>query len=329
MRKLVTTARIISIDPIEGADAIEVAKIRGWNVVVGKGSHFVGEVVAFFEIDSSLPIEDPRFEQFAARGVKTLPNGEKVHRLRTIKLRGQISQGLVMSLNELGLDSSLPEDVDLTEDLGVALWEIPESMPNHAKGNFPTQFADKTDSERVQNLSDRQWREINQHPWYATEKVDGSSITLIMDHDGTHRVCSRNLELASDAHMFVKAEESGLFDKMVPGMVIQGELVGPGIQNNRLKLDAQRILVFDVWQDRVIVPRDSWPEGIDVVPVVPLEFPQNSTEAEQQVYKMRSLVNPKVQAEGVVWHTVDGSTIMSLGRSTFKSINADFLLKEK
>lgn len=98
-RRLVTVRKINAINPIPNADAIEVATIDGWNVVIKKGEFAVGDYCMFFEIDSFLPANDGRFAFLAGKGTKTDENGVERIRLRTIKLRGQISQGLALPIS--------------------------------------------------------------------------------------------------------------------------------------------------------------------------------------------------------------------------------------
>ena len=105
-RKLVTLKMVDAITPIEGADKIECAHIGGWAVVVGKGEFSVGQTVFYFEVDSLLPLENKIFTFLEPRGVTT-QNGIKYHRLKTAKLRGQVSQGLIMPfeiINEIESD---------------------------------------------------------------------------------------------------------------------------------------------------------------------------------------------------------------------------------
>ena len=338
-RKLATTARIVSITSIEGADAIETARVRGWDVVVGKGQYSPGDLVVFFEIDTALPLSNPAFTKFGERSKKTLPDGTEAHVLRTIKLRGQISQGLIMSIVELQLPDDVTtilgndEDVDLTDILNLQKWEPPvPGGSSPAKGTFLTQYASKTDSERVQNINDRTWAEIQEREWIATEKVDGSSLTMIKDVDGNPRVCSRNWEVSEGGVHFTTAHKTGFFDLMPNGMVVQGEIVGPGVQNNPLKLNETRLLIFDVWQDRKVIPVEDWPEWAKphAVPIyTELQLPATQDEAVAQADKIKSLVNPAVQAEGIVWHTADGTEVPRLGRSTWKAINNSYLTKQK
>lgn len=111
-RKLVSVQEIIGVDPIEGADRVEVARVLGWRVVVGKDMHLKpGDRVAYFETDSLLPAYDPRYKAFQERGQKTMIVGAKEitgHVLRTVKLRGVYSQGLIMRLDELGFRYTPP-----------------------------------------------------------------------------------------------------------------------------------------------------------------------------------------------------------------------------
>lgn len=333
-RKLVTVERITELHPIEGADRIEVAKVRNWNVVVAKGLHEVGDLVAYFEIDSALDVSESHFEQFAERGTKTMEDGTKVHVLKTIKLRGQVSQGLIMPLSELPYERPIyDEGEDLTEILGIQKWEPPlKGGDNAPKGTFPTQYADKTDSERVQNMSARQWREIQERDWFATEKLDGTSVTVTKTEDGELIVASRNWTVGEDSLHYKAVVETGLADAIPNGYTAQGEIVGPGIQGNPLKLGKVQIFLFTIWDgDRKVLPADEWgfwTAGWDV-PVLGIPLPDTIEEAVAQADGLKSLINPQVQAEGIVWHTLSGVPVPSLGRTTWKAINNRFLLKQK
>lgn len=158
MRKLASVKRIDSIEPIEGADAIELAIVGGWEVVVAKNvGHKEGDLVVYCEIDSFLPTE-PEFEFLRKSSYKKLVDGTEGFRLKTIRLRGQISQGLIIPLqdahqiihrNTPNINMGLFEDLDVTEMLGITKWDpaIPAVLSGTAKGNFPS-FIQKTDEER-------------------------------------------------------------------------------------------------------------------------------------------------------------------------------------
>ena len=160
IRHLASVKTIDRIEPIEGADRIEVAVIGGWKVVVAKGEFEAGDKCVYFELDCSLPTDDPRFAFLADRGVKKwlyVPEGHEDvapiqitgHVLKTAKLRGQVSQGLVMSLGTLGLPENLDVGTDVTEELGVMKYEpyCPGNTPR--VGSYPEKYAIKSDCERV------------------------------------------------------------------------------------------------------------------------------------------------------------------------------------
>jgi len=99
-RKLATIRKVNEIKPIEGADMIELAIVDGWQCVVKKGEFKPGDPGVYFEIDSYLPIEE-RYEFLRKSSYKKIPDqlqGQRAEgfRLKTVKLRGQISQGLML-----------------------------------------------------------------------------------------------------------------------------------------------------------------------------------------------------------------------------------------
>jgi hypothetical protein len=169
-RKLASIRRIADIRPIEGADAVEVATIDGWKVVVKRGEFAVNDLAVYLEIDSWVPHE---LAAFLSKGNEPREyNGVKGERLRTIKLRGQVSQGLLLPIcvaedyiniwcNSDGGDipvnlperPEIKEGTDLTEFLNIQKWEapLPAQLQGQAKGTFPTSLIPKTDQERIQN----------------------------------------------------------------------------------------------------------------------------------------------------------------------------------
>lgn len=233
MRKLASIRRIADIQPIEGADAIEVATIDGWKVVVKRGEFAVGDLAVYIEIDAWVPHE---LAPFLSKGQEPREyNGVKGERLRTIKLRGQVSQGLLLPLRPVfaewtdeNFQKNILEDEervgdDLTEALGIQKWEavLPAQLQGQAAGMFPTSLIPKTDQERIQNcfgeIQKRAKRFATEKVWNAdtqtleerpvvvpegfkeptyevTLKLDGSSCTIFRWEDEL-RVCSRNLEL--------------------------------------------------------------------------------------------------------------------------------------
>lgn len=284
-RKLVSIQTIKDIQPIENADKIEIAVIGGWNIVVRKGEFKKGDKVFYFEIDSCLPLSDNRFSFLEIHG-KTFQNNILYHRLKTIKLRGQISQGLILPLsiwnNEDGdLEKIKKETNSFEEYFKVVKYEIPVKFSGNQKlTNWPEGLP-HTDEERLQSLiEDWNFEDIKKEGnWYATEKIDGCSITMFCLYDPNTntvqepRVCSRNFELINteeDPYWKVVREkkitrtldngeiyETSLIDYLKEksnvaihnvnfGICLQGELFGEGIQSNRLGVKGQHIRFYNL-----------------------------------------------------------------------------------
>ena len=258
MRKLATIRRISKIKPIPGADAIEVASVDGWKAVVKKGEFSEGQRVLYIECDAFLP-EGNNAWQFLVDKQPTEFNGQRGHVLRSVKLRGQLSQGLILSMEdaELGIIRHW-SDEELDERLGIKLWErmVHASLAGQVAGNFPTHLFPKTDQERAQNLTDKIFGEWKDLKWEITTKLDGSSCTVAV-HEGVNYVCSRNVWLkieGNEGNSFVDiAVKSGLldalaeFDKEGRPLAVQGELMGPGIQGNQERLQHHKLFIYDIY----------------------------------------------------------------------------------
>lgn len=323
-RRLAREETILAVNPIADADQIEAVQVGGWTVVTRKGDFNPGDKVIYFEIDTALPLEDARFAFLRPRGCRTV-DGADYHVLRTAKLRGTYSQGLVMPL------ADFPD----LESLTFAKWETPPPViAGQQAGPFPS-GVEKTDSERVQNLRDV-WDRISAYDWVPTEKVDGTSVTVFRDDTGELRVAGRNWEIArgDEQNVYWRAVLDAFGPDGPPtvhGQVIQGEIVGPNIQSNRLGLPKVRLFAFTFMVDGNHVSRSDWPDWLVpfAVPTVDLPFPATPEDAVTQVDGLKSVVSPGRLAEGVVWHTATGVRVPELGRSTWKAISNRYLLKEK
>lgn len=258
MRKMATIRKIDALRPIEGADAIECAIVGGWTVVVKKGEYTAGDLAVYCEIDSFIPTAIAPFLTKPGHYAKTY-EGVEGERLRTMKLRGQLSQGLLLPYNVLGglvdlLDFAYPnEGEDVSELLGITKYEapVPAELAGEVKGMFPSVIP-KTDQERVQNLKVElaEWLNDGSH-WEVTEKLEGSSMTVYCI-DGEVGVCSRNLDLKPnlDNSLWRTANKYNLPTKLVGigrNIAIQGEIVGNGIQGNIYQMRDQDFLVYDIY----------------------------------------------------------------------------------
>lgn len=340
MRKLATIQKIKEILPIEGADAIEVAVINSWKVVAAKNvGHKVGDLVIYCEIDSFLPIRE-EFEFLRKSSYKKMSDGTEGFRLKTIKLRGQISQGLIIPLDTLlkyGISSDdVYEGLEVTDVLGIVKYEppVPAELAGKVKGLFPS-FIRKTDEERVQNLS-QEYEEYKKEKFYVTEKLDGSSATFYYK-DGVFGVCSRNLELLeTDDNTFWKfARQSDLENKLSKlnrNICLQGEIIGEGIQGNHYKIKGQTVKFFTGFdidkQERIFFPEFVTilhDLSLDYVPVLNNEYGFQLPDTIEDLLKFaegKSVLNPNTEREGIVIRSMDGSI-------SFKAISNKFLLNEK
>lgn len=274
-RKLATVRKITDLKQIDGADNIELAIVDGWQVVVAKNvQHKIGDFVVYCEIDSFLPIKE-EFEFLRKTSYKKMGELEGF-RLKTIRLRQQLSQGLILPISVLNskfnpemivdiskqpwgdqlqigpYDDALVVEVgmDVTELLGIVKYEppIPAELAGKVKGMFPS-FISKTDEIRIQNIPDeyKTYTESNDN-FYITEKLDGSSATFYINN-GEFGVCSRNLELLeTEGNTFWKvARQLDLENKMKAqnkNFAIQGELIGEGIQGNPYNIKGHTVMFF-------------------------------------------------------------------------------------
>jgi RNA ligase (TIGR02306 family) len=276
MRAMASIRQINEIRAHGNADALDLAIIDGWQCVVKKGDFTSGQLVVYMEIDSWVP---NAIAPFLSKGKEPREfEGVKGERLRTVRLRGEVSQGLVLPLSVMPQDWKDTADFyglhhtdvigqDVSEILNVKKYERPlaANMQGQARGNFPN-FVQKTDQERVQNLIGAITKRMAMYPDESFEvslKLDGSSTTFYVhpDDEGVVQtgVCSRNLELKTDesnaGNIFVqKYHELGIAEKLRDyryhtgrSIAVQGELWGTGINGNWEGVDGINFHVFDVF----------------------------------------------------------------------------------
>jgi len=380
MRKLVTLRRVTEILPIEGADLIELVKIDGWQCIAKKGEFQVGGIGVYFEIDSFLDHTEPQFAFLAPRAVKW--NGKEGVRIKTMKMKGQLSQGLLLPMiawpdtaESQGLEDhvttcmavygetleEINDRMDLATTFGVEKWEkIDASTGMVSKSNWP-HFLRKTDQERVQNLPNV-FVEYGHEAFQVSQKLDGSSLTAyVVSHDSkyyepkldeagvevpglfsNYGVCSRNLDLVdTEGNAFwaiVKKEQ--IHEKLLhlmslyglKALAIQGEMVGPSIQDNHEKCENGNEFyvydMFDIEQQRYLHPM--WTKslcdefGLNHVPIVH-ESILLKDYAKDREELLAKVVGPSIRnkiGEGKVFKLLSSDNDFS-----FKGISNEYLLK--
>ena len=341
MRKLARIVKIDAIQPIPNADAIEIAKVGGWNVVVKKAEFSVGDVAVYFEIDTFLP-EGNAAWQFLVDKSSRIYNGVNGHVLKSIRLRKQLSQGLLLGF-EMFDGSSIAKiaRLDVGDDvsglLGVTKYEppIPANLAGVQRGNFPS-IIPKTDQERVQNLTEEfnNWSGCGELlTWEVTEKLEGSSCTFAWINDDLH-VCSRNIDLVDTVgnSFWSTAHALGIPAKMQThfagrNIALQGELIGFGIQGNIYKRNKQAFYLFDIYDadiGRYLNPSERNEIAnllaLTSVPVVDANFVlPNSMETLLAMADGPSQLLATQKREGLVFKCQDDST-------SFKAISNAYLL---
>lgn len=281
MRKMASVQTIRNITPIEGADAIVLAHVNGWSAVVKKGQFQVGEKVVFLEIDSWVPTELAPFLSKDKEPREYL--GVKGERLRTMKLRGQLSQGLILTLKVLTdkmieicgnpMGGFICDGEDVSEILNVVKYEppIPAQLSGLVRGNFPS-CVTKTDEERVQNI--RGLEKYLDEMFVETEKLHGTSVSFVLNENCELEVCSRNLSLKEDENnlywklakknnaltMLNSVKNYYEADGMsVVTVAIQGEGVGQGVQKGwEYGIQVPEFFMFTIQVNGVKIDEDQY-----------------------------------------------------------------------
>ncbi|KAJ3326229.1 hypothetical protein HDV06_000105 [Boothiomyces sp. JEL0866] len=263
-RKLATTQTIKSIYPIPGADLIVLAEFNSiyWQCVMKKSEGIIGSRVVYFEIDSLLDKENPVFEFMKDRN----------YRIKTIKLRGQISQGLAIPFNQFEGLIEGEDGTDQTEVLKVTKYVPPEELMCEGGSNitsmkeFPS-FVYKTDEPRAQTFKNLQTilatQDLN-----VTVKLDGTSATYYYYED-EFGICSRNLKLGENTkqtkgnvHFYEMVKRYDIEHRLKTlgrNIAIQGEIIGPGINGNRLKTNIFGFYIFtgqDLLKGKKLAPEE-------------------------------------------------------------------------
>jgi hypothetical protein len=355
MSKLASVQIITDIQPILGADNIVVASVLGWQVVVKKNEFNIGDKVCYIQIDTVVP-ELPEYEFLR----------ERKFRVRTIKLRKQISQGLIVPLPK----GNWKEGNDVTEIIGVKKYEKPDNNPERyekprmpkkwykkwiylfkynflyklfpklqrlSRSPFPKNLVSITDEERIQNIP----QVLSQYAgklFVVSYKLDGSSITIIHSKvlgKSKFRICSRRFELHDKKNdwykVFIDTDFQIEISKLVKhfktdDIIVQGEAIGK-FNGNHHNLQKEQIRLFNIYVDG---KRLNQKDFIQVclannIPHCPMykEIVLNHTLSEiLQLSEIKDVLNPSVDAEGLVWRCVDGTL-------SFKVINNRYLLKHE
>jgi RNA ligase (TIGR02306 family) len=345
-RALASIQVISNIENIENADRLEYATILGWHCVVKKGDFKVNDKVLYLEIDSFLPIR-PEFEFMRKQYYRKWETGTEGFRVKTIRLRGKVSQGLVMPIHPLLPEGEYEIGQDVTDALRVIKYEppIPKCLQGLAKGTYPS-YLIKSDETRAQILQEVLKRRKGTICYY-TEKIDGSSGTYYIK-DGVYGVTSRNVDFKVEENpnnIFVKMGIQYDIEKKLRSLnkniMIQGEVFGRGIQENHLNLDIVDIMFYNALDIDICTYYDykdfvALFKELDLKTVPILKDDYVLTDNIDELVKIAtgiSVISPNRQREGIVIRPL--KEVLDLGMSvgmfttnrfSFKVINPEFLI---
>jgi len=346
-RKLASVQRVLEILSIEQADLIELVKIQGWQCVTKKGEFQVGDLGIYLEVDAIPPDREP-FRFLWQTRIKPDPSGivdpippqprpPNFH-IRTLKLRGVLSQGLFLPLHLFSLED-VHEGDDVADCLGVEKYEPPQ--PTHMgerRGRFPPMIP-KTDEIRVQSAP-QVIEELRSHPYFITLKVDGTSGTFCINPlDGAFHVCGRTMSIKPNDNIYWRVARKHHIEEALrrrPNLAIQGEVAGPGIQKNRLKLKETSLYAFDVFdmQEGKFLDYDAMQEALSEMGVPAVQTLEKGNAFQHTLESLLALAEGKYpgtqnEREGMVLRPRREMFSPALnGRLSFKVISNQFLLKE-
>ncbi|MEN0063890.1 MAG: RNA ligase (ATP) [Myxococcota bacterium] len=341
MRKLASIQRVLAVEPIPGADVIVATRINGWQCVTKKGEFSPGDLGVFFEIDAIPPDEKAFQFLWTPKGeaLGSVPRPERF-RIRTMRLRGCLSQGLLMPLRVVGLPTDLDEGTDVTDQLGVGKYEPP--LPSGAtdiRGPFPAGVP-RTEEMRIQSMP-RIVEELNGLSYVVTLKCDGASATFLIDpDDGEFHACSRNYSIRQGAGGYWKVADALELEARIRSVdgryALQGELCGPGVHKNRLGLDDLAWFVFDAYdlvEHRHLKhdERVALCEQLDLVSVPVIEEGEAFAHDQASLLELAEGRYPgtRNEREGLVVRSRQGITSPTLGkRLSFKVISNRYLLRQ-
>jgi len=338
-RKLASIQVIHDVQPIQGADAIECVSVLGWKCVVKKGEFKRLDLCVYFEVDSFLPVRDV-FEFLRSSSYKKTNLMGEGFRIKTCKLRGQLSQGLALPLSILTEDIRQQIEkqdcrgLDVSASLDVKKWEteVSGNQSWNKKGEFPY-FVPKTDEQRIQSAPEL-IEELSGKPYFITTKMDGTSFTAFKNGEG-FGVCTRNMEIHEDDSVFWLLAKKHDLENKIEGYAVQGEVCAPKIQKNHLKLREPELFVFSIYdlsKGQFLSFEDYKKKIADwCLFCCPIE-----EEGEEFSYSMDELIERAKgvypsgnKKEGIVIRPQNELYSPTLsGRLSFKIINNEFLLKE-
>lgn len=321
--------RITDIKPIEGADSIQCAYLQDWPCVVRKGDFKVGDRVVYYPEDSIMP--EATLQRMGLVGKLA---GSTKNRIKAIKLRGQLSIGLIEHVHAASA-SAWEDGVDISDALGIIRWEqpLPESLRGIAKGHPP--FFVKYDIDNLRGLKGL----FNRYDYcFAECKLHGCSSSFAYNSILGFSVSSRNITLERDeGNLYWKmALKYNLEEitKEIYGLMgltesecitVHGEIVGKGVQDLTYGLESPELFVFDIRRNNRYLDYDTRNELIN-------KFGLRSTPKLGEGFAgepIFSLANGMETISGQSLHIREGIVVRNYDRSKIAKVVSEAYLLRK
>lgn len=346
----VTVERIAEVWKHSNADRLEMARVASmsYQFVIAKASFQADDLVIYFPIDSLLPESI-----ISALGLEGKLSGPQRNRVKTVRLRGQISQGIVAEPGLLLTDwnnGNYHEGQDVTEQLGVVKYD-PPPVPSQAGTLLPlpplVSVYDIEGAERFGNVVEK----LLDEQVVITEKLEGSHFAATIYADGEIVISQRRykIEPVPEAeHDWHKAARlSGLREKLpalkaeierqqgkpVEVVTLRGEMIGTGIQGNYYHLPNQQVRMFELEVNGEPVPaRDflalTGQFEIETVPVLTLNMTLRTWLNRRSIAEAAdgvSVINPSLAREGIVIRPMQELRDLDFGRVIIKQRSPQYL----
>ena len=273
------------IEPHPNADKLEVARVKGYSCIVGKNQYRTGDLAVYLPIDSMIPKDI--LEELGLTGDL---NGPKKNRVKMVKLRGVVSEGLLYPINGKKIDHmDLKEGDNVADVLKITKYETP--IPVKLKGKIENtrkkvQYANvsldvKFDVEALKKYP----RVLNYDELVCiSEKVHGSNFRCTRINNeikiATKRLGNLGQAFSPDEKqntyvlMYAKYEKefAKLFVKFKNDIIVIGEIYGRKIQDMDYGTNPD-LRIFDIWYDGKFLNTDQVLEalkdtGLTYVPIL-------------------------------------------------------------
>ena len=328
---IVEATKVLEVKPIENAERLELVIVKGWQCVVGKDQYHVGDLVIYVPIDAVFP--QPLSDKL---GITKYLHSQRV---KTAKLRGTISQGVIMSADEV---PGAVEGQDVAEALGITKYEAP--APGQCTSGTPRpqhpDFLRYTDIENIKNYPDVL---VEGEEVVMTEKIHGTNFRAAniakedpsmfvegVNHAGLHVGSHRMDFVETPENLYWKAARMYKLDEiLLPGYQLFGEIYGKGVQKLTYDLESFDVRFFDLMKDLKYVDYDDFKAfcAEHKLPVVPEVYRGPWDKHGVRMADGQSFIAKHIR-EGFVVKPAKERWDHKVGRVVLKAISEKYLLKD-